>query len=196
MTSITNPIYKTNSNSFVLEFFKASDIEFLSLATAKKYFVQLFGINILKGYYFFRNTINCDDQIVSKDLIANDNIVANQLTTNKIVSQTIQAKTITCDEIIMTRPSAIITNNYGFIYTDYMSIPLLGSEANLDLFCVPIRKLVKILLYPQTKILFSSTNSLYTKKLIQNKETRCKLYQIDLTHFNSFALYYNNELKQ
>ena len=196
MTSITTPVYKTNSNSFVLEFFKSAEIDSLSLATAKKYFVQLFGINILKGFYYFRNTINCDDQIVGEDLIANDNIVANQLTTNQVVAQTIQAKTITCDEIIMTRPSAIITNNYGFIYTDYMSIPLLGSETNLDLFCVPIKKLVKILLYPQTKILFSSTNSLYTKKLIHNKETRCKLYQIDLSNFNSFALYFNNELKQ
>lgn len=196
MTSITTPVYKTNSNSFVLEFFKSAEIDSLSLATAKKYFVQLFGINILKGFYYFRNTINCDDQIAGEDLIANDNIVANQLTTNKVVAQTIQAKTITCDEIIMTHPQTIISNNYGFIYIDGMSIPLLGSEANLDLFCVPIKKLVKILLYPQTKILFSSTNSLYTKKLIHNKETRCKLYQIDLSNFNSFALYYNNELKQ
>lgn len=196
MTSIITPVYKTTTNSFVLEFFKSAEIESLSFATAKKYFVQLFGINILKGFYYFRNTINCDDQIVGEDLIANDNIVSNQLTTNKVVSQNIQAKTITCDEIIMTRPqSTIITNNYGFFYVDNMSIPIICSEISLSLFCVPIKRVVKMLLYPNTKIIFSSTNSLYPKKLIQNKETRCKLYQLDLRYVDSFDLYVNNDLK-
>ncbi len=59
MSSITNPLNRTNSNNFVLEFYKDSENENLSLAVAKKYFVGFVGLlNILKGYYYFR-----DDQI-------------------------------------------------------------------------------------------------------------------------------------
>lgn len=196
MTSISTPIYKTNSSNFVLEFFKASEIESLSLATAKKYFVQLFGINILKGFYYFRNTINCDDQIVAEDLVANDNIVANKIVTNNIVSHNIQVKQINCDELIVNQLNPIPTAIYGYIYVDYMSIPIIGSESNLSLFPVTIKQQIKILLLPNTKIIFSPTNSLKPKKLIQNSEIRCKMFYIDLTLYDSFDLYFNNELKQ
>jgi hypothetical protein len=196
MTSIQNPLYKTSSNNFVLEFFKDSENEQLSLATAKKYFVQLFGLNILKGYYYFRNNINCEDQIVGVDLIANDNIVANQLTTNKVVSQNIQANKIICDELIVTKTEIKTPSIYGYIYSEGMSLPIIGSEFNLLFFCVPIKKLVQILLLPNTKIIFNPTNSLKPKKLIQNKDTRCKMFAIDLSQYDKFDLYFNDELKQ
>jgi hypothetical protein len=195
MSSITNPLYTTTSNKFVLEFYKATEIEQLSLATAKKYFVSLFGLNILKGYYYFKNTINCDDQIAGEDMIANDNIVANQLTTTNIVSQNIQANKIICDELILTKTDILPSTIYGYIYSDGMSLPIIGSEVNLSAFCVPIRKLVQIVLLPHTKIIFIPTNSLKPKKLIQNKDTRCKMFAIDLSPFNSFDLYFNDQLK-
>jgi hypothetical protein len=196
MSSVTNPLYRTTSNNFVLEFYKDSEIEQLSLATAKKYFVGLVGINILRGYYYFRNTINCDDQIVGVDLIANDNIVANQLTTNKVVSQNIQANKIICDELVLTKQQIIPSTIYGYIYSDGMSLPIIGSEADLSSFFVPIKKLVQILLLPNTKIIFYPTNSLLPKKLIQNKETRCKLFVVDLNRYDRYDLYFNDELKQ
>lgn len=196
MTSITNPIYKTSSDNFVLEFFKASEIESLSLTTASKYFVKLFGINILKGYYYFRNTINCDDQIVGEDLIVNDSVVANKIVTNNIVSHNIQSKQIICDELIVKQQNPIPASIYGYIYVDSMNIPIIGSESDLSLFPVQIKKQIKILLLPNTKLIFSHTNSLKPKKLIQNREIRCKMFYIDLTHYESFDLYFNDLLKQ
>jgi hypothetical protein len=192
MTSITNPKYKTTTDSFVIEFFKASDIESLSLSVAKKYFVGFTGLNILKGFYYFRNTINCDDQITGEDFIANDNTVTNQLIADTVTSQHITAKQIICDELIIKNIPATPSVIYGYVYSDAMSLPIISSITSLTSFIIPIKKPVNILLLPNSKIIFIPTNLLKPKKLIQNKENSCKMFYVDLTHMDGFDLYFNN----
>ncbi len=191
MTTIQNPLYKTND--FVVDFYKDQTNDQLSLATAKKYFVQIFGLNILKGYYYFRNTINCDDQIAAKDLISNDQIVCNKITTNNIMTQKIKANKIYCDELVISKTTKQTPTIYAYIYVDNLSIPIIGSESDLTNFCVPIKKLVQILLLKDVKIVCSILAS--TKiKLIKNDSNRCKMFYVDLSLYDKFDLYFDNRL--
>ncbi len=191
MTSVQNPLYKTNE--FVVDFYKDQTNDQLSLATAKKYFVQIFGLNILKGYYYFRNTINCDDQIAAKDLISNDQIVCNKITTNNIMTQKIKANKIYCDELVVSKTPTPTPTIYAYIYVDNLSIPIIGSESDLNNFCIPIKKLVQILLLKDVKIVCSILAS--TKiKLIKNDSNNCKMFYVDLSLYDKFDLYFDNRL--
>jgi len=203
MTSITNPTYKTDGNQFNIEFFKHND-ESLSLSTAKKYFVSFFGVNILRGYYYFRNAVISDDQIIGSDVISNGNVVCNKLTSNQIVGRIIKADKIYCDDIISTTTNPLLpTTIYGYFYVGGggKSLPIIGSDDNILSFCginlTTQQNTVECLLLPGVKLIFYNSSSTNYKKLIVNKTSKSQMFtNLKLSEFNGFHLYFHNVLKQ
>ncbi len=194
MTSISTPLYKTDPNDFVIEFYKHND-ETLSLSTAKRYFVQLVGVNILKGYYFFRNAVISDDQLIGSDVISNNNIVCNKLVCNESVINEMKVNKLICNEIVTNKSSVLPNSIYGYFYVNNMSIPIIISDTiSQSLFNDNITT-INVLLLPKVKLLFY--NSQTTKKQIyQNKETRNKMFNnIDVSKYTGYYIYFDNVLK-
>lgn len=192
MSSIEFPTYTTNSDQFNIEFYKHND-ESLSLTTAKKYFVQLIGVNILKGFYYFRNAINCDDSVDAEAIVCNTDLVSDKITSTSIVSQTLTCKTLVCDELIVNKQTDTPPSIYGFIYYDGMSLPITSSISDIHSFCgLSIQPgFLKILLLSNTKLICSN---LYERKLLHNKHSKQSyIFILDTNKFNSFALYHNNK---
>ncbi len=194
MTTLSNPKYKTDGNEFVLEFYKHND-ETLNLSTAKKYFVQLVGVNVLKGYYFFRNAVISDDQITGSDVISNNNIVCNKLVANEGVVNEMTVNKLVCNELITTKSTPQPNHIYGYFYVNNMSIPIIVSDIiSQSLFSENITT-INMLLLPNVKIIFYGTQT-NKKQLYQNKEERSKMYfNVNVSKYIGYYIYFNNVLK-